>query len=138
MKLPFLRAVRQNTARNPVARAVARNSLLVAMRAFLISIYMIEDGSQQGEAVDASAAALAVALRLLEQGGEVGTPDARVMQGAMSALVECSKRGCIWRSRDARAIDEGLQRAFAVVSKAKPDELQRAWAFLRQVETAWG
>lgn len=131
MKLPFARRVSEGVARNPVARAMARRSMLDVMRGFLIHVYMMPDGSESSESVKAASTAIAVALRVLDARGEATTPDYRVMHGAMSALSECSKRRFIWHSRDAAAIDSGLTRAQQVVAKATADELHDAWAYIR-------
>lgn len=123
----------EHVARNPVARAIAIKSMRAALSDFLLSAYLLPDGSRQAEMVMAASTALAVALRVLDARGDGAGIDSRVMAGAMSAMAECSKRGHVWRTRDAPAVDAGLTRALDVLKLATPKEVQNAWLYVREL-----
>lgn len=131
---PDVKIVDEMIARNRVARAIARANMTAAVRDFVTRIYMLADDEDAQADGEASARVLAIGIRVLEQRGQIDEPDGRVMRGAMEAIVGLSQRQWRWRTRDARAIDQGLQRALAAVRSASADEMQRAWRFVRQLE----
>lgn len=130
----FWRVCDEFLARNPVARAIARRHMVASVRDFLIALYNAPDGSNQGEAAQSAAMALAIAIRIQQRTGKGDDPETRVMAGAMSALTACAKRGFLWSARDATAVDAGLTRALAIVTDAPPSYLSEAWRFVRDIE----
>lgn len=131
---PDVKIVDEMIARNKVARAIARANMTAAVRDFVTRVYMLADDEDAHADGEASARVLAIGIRVLEQRGQIDDPDGRVMRGATEAIVGLSQRQWRWRIRDARAIDQGLQRALAAVRSASADEMQRAWRFVRQLE----
>ena len=123
---PTFLVVDQHVARNPVARAVARARLAQATRDFITRLYLLADGEDVAADVHASAMVLAVAIAVQEAAGRGTEPDTRVMAGAMGALVDITRRGSRWHTRDAVAIDTGLQRAVAVYTTATAQQVQDA------------
>ena len=130
----FFQIVRQDLARNFVARAVQRDNVAREMRTFRISLYMLESGSEQVEAIQAAAIVLAVAIRVLECRGELYLTPASVMLEAFSALQGMAENGHRWRASDAPAIDVGMGYAVDVHAGAKAAELQKAWSHVREME----
>lgn len=131
--MPLIRVAPEHVARNPIARAVARQRVLSTVRDFLIGVYTLEEGSRDVSSVMAAADALAVACRLAEVAGQGDGPDARVMLGALSALAECSERDFRWRTSYAVPVDAGLSRASDLIRAADPVALQQAWMHVRRV-----
>jgi len=130
----FFQLVDQDVARNQVARAIQRKTVDSSMRTFRISLYQLEDGAVEGEAIQAAAKVLAVALRVLQVRRDDSSPPARVMRGAMSALVSRAEHGFRWREADAPAVDVAMGYAVDVHGAAKAVELQAAWAYVHRLE----
>ena len=133
MSATFFLVVGQNVARNPVARAVQRAKLASAMREFSLTLYFLEDGTEQSDNIQAAAKVLAVALRLVEMRG-LELHRANVMRGAMSCLEAASNRRFVWRSQDAPAIDAGMERAAEIVTESSAQDVQQAWVFVESQE----
>ena len=128
----FFSIVDQHVGRNPVARAVAMAGLSSSMRTFQISLYGIEDGSEQASKLITASEILAVALRIRElQGSTAGVP---VLRGAESAILQRAQHGFKWRSADAVAIDVAMGEAQKAVASATARQVQDAWLFVRQQE----
>lgn len=134
MRAPGFKVVGETLARNPVARAVAQANTVAAVNDFLLCAYLWPDGSKQRAPVLAASTVLAVSLRLMDAAGDAGSPDFRVMTGAMSALAQCSERGFKWHTRDAPAIDAGLTRALEVFKGATASAVRDAWDYVRKLE----
>ncbi len=131
----FFNVVSQDVARNPVARAVQRAKLESAMRDFQVTLYYLEDGTQQADNLMAAAQVLAVALRIHEARA-LPLHQANVLRGAMSCIKTASDRGFRWRHADAPAIDAGMARAVAIVREATAILVQEAWKFVAQIKAA--
>lgn len=131
---PDVKIVDEMVARNPVARAIARANMTAAVRDFCTRVYLLADGEDAQADGTASARVLAIGIRVLEQRGQIGSPAGSVMRGGMEAIVGLSKRQWRWRTLDAAAIDAALHHALDAVRSATPDEMQRAWRFVHQLE----
>ena len=127
----FFTVVSRDIASNPVARAIAKRRIQAAIRDFLIDCYFLEDGAASVGDYMAAARVLTVATRLCEQ---AGTDSPGVMRGALSCCTLAAHRRLTWRRLDAPAIDAGLVAAEAIVKAASAAELQRAWAFVIDIE----
>lgn len=127
----FFTVVSRQLASNPVARAIAKRRIEAAIRDFLIDCYFLEDGAAADGDYMAAARVLAVAIRLSEQ---AGTEAPGVMRGALSCCQQAAQRRFTWRRLDAVAIDAGIVAAQQAVKAASPADLQRAWAFVMEIE----
>lgn len=133
MSATFFHVVKQHVARNPVARAVQRAKLDSAMREFQLTLYYLEDGTEQAHNVQAASKVLTVAMRLVEVRG-LEIHRANVIRGAMSCLEAASHRMFAWRSLDAPAIDAGMARAAEIVSESTALEVREAWKFVEALD----
>ena len=132
MTARFFSVVDEKVARNPVARAVAMAGLSQSMRTFKISLYGLDEGSEQASKLITASEILAVSLRIRElQGSNDGVP---VMRGAESAILQRAQHGFRWRNADAVAIDVALGEAHKAVVSATARQVQDAWLFVRQLE----
>ena len=113
---------------NPVAAAMGKARLVRLARDFRLRLYALEDGQNVQDEVMLAAEVLATAARLRE----VQSVPAGVVGGALSALVQCSQRGFVWRSRDAVAVEFGLMHAVDALTAASPREVRDAWLHIRQ------
>lgn len=129
----FFRIVSRDVASNPVTRAIAKRQVVSAVRDFLLELYFVEEGAEQRLNYLAAARVLAVAIRLCELAKNDRTA---VMRGAMSCCQQASERGFKWKRLDAVAIDTGLCAALEVINAASASEVQRAWAFVMDLERA--
>lgn len=129
----FFKVVSRDVASNPVARALAKRRIESAIRDFLLECYFLEEGTDQGTNYVAASRVTCVAVRLCEQkgSGPIG-----VMRGALSCCQQASERGFRWKRLDAVAIDTGLCAALEVINAASASEVQRAWAFVMDLERA--
>lgn len=124
---PDFLVVGEHVARNPVARAVARARITQAVRDFLLRLYLLPDATEVQADADAAAKVLAVAIAVCEAAGQLHSADCRVMHGGMGAVVDLARRRWHWRSADAVALDQALQRALAVYQAATAEQVQHAW-----------
>lgn len=131
---PGFLVVDEHTARNPVARAVARARMTQAVRDFLLRLYLLPEDAQVMADADAAAKVLAVAIAVCEATGRLHSPDSRVMQGGMGALVDLARRKWHWRGADAVALDQALQRALAVYQGATANQVQQAHRRVARLE----
>ena len=120
------KSVGEHVARNPVARAIARATLAAEVRDFTLRLYLLPDGALVNADCQVSARVLAVALEVLQATGGAGSPDGRVMQGGMGALVDIARRGFKWRQADAVALDQALQRALNTYNTSSAQQVQDA------------
>lgn len=133
---PEFLVVSEHTARNPVARAVARARITQAVRDFLLRLYLLPDDAEVQADADAAAHVLAVALAVCDATGRTSSPEARVMQGGMGALTDLGRRRWHWRGTDAVALDQALQRALAVYRSASADQVQHAHRRVARLQAA--
>ncbi len=131
---PGFLVVGQHMARNPVARAIARQRMATSVRDFSIRLHLLADGELVRADGVASAKVLMVAFEVLHAGGLEHSPQASVIRGAISTLEQLALRGWRWRTQDATAIDAGLQRAQAVATAASAVDMQRAWHAVDRIE----
>ena len=129
----FFKVVSRDVASNPVARALAKRRIESAIRDFLIECYFLGDGTEQRNNYHAAARVLTVAIRLCEQARR---DPPGVLRGALSCCEQAAKRRFTWRSLDAVAIDTGLVEALAVINGSSASDVQRAWAFVMDLERA--
>lgn len=128
----FFSLVDEHVGRNPVARAVQMANLQTAMRKFKLTLYYLNDGTEQADNLLAASQVLAVSIRIRElQGSNDGVP---VMRGAQSAIVQRAQHGFKWRSADAVPIDVAMGEAQRAVASATARQVQDAWLFVRQQE----
>jgi len=123
---PF-NTVPMQIARNPVARAIANTKLASSVRAFQTRLYLLDDGEDCESDAIAAMQVLAVVSEALIQVRDTETPDARVIRGGMSCLVQIAQRGFSWRTADAGAIDAALSRAVDEYKRLPAVVINRAW-----------
>lgn len=133
MTMDFL-VVRQDVARNPVARAIARQRMTAATRDFAIQLHLLPDGTDVRLELSAAARVLAVAVRVLETRGDRDSAALRVMAGGMGAIAQCAARRWKWRALDLTAVDLALQHALDVVRDAGAEETRAAWVYVDSLE----
>ena len=126
--------VDEHVARNPVARAIARQRITRGTRDFLLRLYLLPEGADVAADCQVAAKVLATAIAVMEAEGQHDSPDCRVMAGAMGALVGLAGRRWTWRTADAVALDQALQRALDVFTSATAAKLQRAHSRVAQIE----
>jgi hypothetical protein len=127
----FFNVVHRTVAANPVARAIAKKRIESAIRDFLIECYFTEDGADAAGDYLAAARVLTVSIRLCEQ---AGTQAPGVIRGALSCCQQAAERNFVWKRIDAAALDAGIVAAEQIVKKATAADLQRAWAFVMDIE----
>lgn len=132
--VPDFLVVDEHVARNPVARAIARQRITAAVTDFAIRLHLLHDGEQVQADGLAGARVLAVAIRVCEQRGQGDAADCRVMRGGLEALVRLAERRWQWRRADATAVDVALQRAVTLYRGASAAEQQRAHRYVTGLE----
>jgi len=129
----FYQVVPMQVARNPVARAVARQRLAAAMRDFQLRIHLLPEGAQVPGDVHAAMQALTVCMFGMELAGHGDEPAISVMRGAQSALLQCAERGDRWHTADAMAVDAGLQHVQEWTPRIPAVIAARAWQRLHDL-----
>ncbi len=133
---PGFLSVHEHTARNPVARAIARVRLAELVRNFAIRLHLLNEGEPVAADGVAAARVLMVAFEVLVTQGRADGPEARVICGAISSIEQLSARAWRWHCRDATALDVALQRAAEITQAAPAVELRAAWARVDAVHGA--
>jgi len=133
---PDVLVVGEHVARNPIARAVARQRLRQAATAFGIRIYLLQEDEQVAADGYAAGRTVYLAYVLARRAGRADSADARVMHGAISALTALAERQWRWRTADTVAIDTALQRAEHEIAAATAQQLQAAWLEVEAADRA--
>ena len=123
MSAPDFFVVPEHVARNPIARAIARQNIARATAEYSTRLLMLQDGEECASDLDATARVLGVAVAVLEARK---TTDATLTAG-LAALVEMARMGCRWDSMFADRIDAALQQANDVFAQATATETRLAW-----------
>ena len=121
-------------ATNPIARAISRRRMELAVRDFCTRVFFLVDGEDVQHELMAAAHVLAVAVRICEARELQDSPALRVMAGGMSAIAQCSERRWKWRELDATAVDVAITNALQVLRSANAYETRAAWAYVATLE----
>lgn len=120
--------VPMQVARNPVARLYADMALKSAIKAFQTRLYLLNEGEDcRGDCI-AAMQVMAVLMECFRLSDKWGTPEAKVIRGGMSCLVQIANRGFSWKTIDAPAIDGALSRCVELYRVQPAKLVQRAWA----------
>lgn len=98
----------RNVARNPVARAIAKQQLKQAMLDMRIALLMMEDGEDVAQHVLAISDSIFVVGAAYEMMGMNETPEFRKLRSAMNVLTECSEKKFKWRKEWAVTVDNAI------------------------------
>jgi hypothetical protein len=123
MNAPEFLCVPEHVARNPIARAIARQQIAKATAEYSTRLHMLEDGEECASDLDATARVLGVALAILE--ARKTTDD--TLTAGLAALADMARMGCRWESMFAGRIDAALQQANDVFQQATATETRLAW-----------
>lgn len=132
------RVVPMHVARNPVARAVAMTRMRQAVLDFRLRLHFLPDGQRVDGDVHSAMQVLTVCLLAMDALGRAEEPDAKVMRGAQSTLLQCASQNCTWRVSYAQAVDIGLQRAVECFRTLPADVTARAWQRMHRIEQKVG
>lgn len=126
--------VDQHVARNPVARAVAKQRVTQAVRDFQVRLHMLQDGEHVPIDCQAAAKVLAVACAVLDTYGLGQCTAAKIMAGGMGALADMASTRWTWRTRHAVAVDQALAQAAPVLTRAPAEVMQQAYRKVEAME----
>lgn len=99
---------KQHVARNPVARAIAREQLRVAMLDMRINLMMMEDGEDCKEAILTISDSIHVIAACYEIMDKNDSVEARMLRSAMKVMRECAEAGFIWSKAYAITLDNAI------------------------------
>jgi len=131
----MIKVVSKNTAKNPVARAVARAKLHSTLMTQKIALYMMDKGSKCAELMEGLSTTLAVIGYAFEwqhrKGSEAdrNTPEIRVLRGGLSACHMMMDTD-YYDPLNTVAIANALDAAESINKKLEADSIQRAWLAL--------
>lgn len=114
-------------ARNPIARAVAKQKLAASIRDALIKFYLTPRGEPMPQDAQDAAEVIITAIQILDQRGK----DDPVMRAAISTLAQCSNDEFRWRPEYTTTVDVALQRALEVFRQSNATETQKAYKFVQ-------
>jgi len=123
MSAPGFSVVPQHVARNPIARAIARQKVRAAVADFATRLHLLEAGEQCAADLDATARTLDVAAAVLEARGMADD----TLAAGILALANMAMLGCLWRPEYAGTLDAALQQAQDVFAQATAEETRVAW-----------
>ena len=116
----------KNIARNPVARAIAKQKLKQSMLDMRIHLLMMDDGEPcQSEILTISDAifVMACCYEFMKREDSV---EFRKLKSAMGILTECSEKGFKWHREWAMTIDNAIDICSENWTKIPSDIFQRA------------
>jgi hypothetical protein len=123
MSAPGFLIVPQHVARNPIARAINRQKVRVAVAEFATRLHLLTAGEQCAADLDATARTLGVAAAVLEKRGL--TDD--TLAAGLAALCDMAAHECLWKPEHAGTLDAALQQAQDVFAQATAEETRMAW-----------
>jgi hypothetical protein len=123
MTAPGFLVVPQHVARNPIARAIQRQKVRVAVADFATRLHLLDAGEQCAADLDATARTLGVAAAVLEARGLF---DESIEDG-LAALSDMARHDCLWKPEHAGSLDAALQQAQDVFAQATAEETRVAW-----------
>lgn len=124
--MKLFRVVSEHAARTPIARAIAFEAMVRAVRNHQLSLYYVEDGSEQTGLAQTAAQALMVAIAIRDAQEHQEDDAYRLMADGMAMLERCSADGFIWRQWYSLPLDDAVTCALGVMRAAKPAELKAA------------
>ena len=100
--------VSKNTAKNPVARAIAKQKLREAVTTQRIAIFLRNDGEDFRDTALTLALPMYAVMMCFEETGE-DSPDMRKLKGGCAVLKQISETGFVWRKEYAISLDNALE-----------------------------
>lgn len=97
-----------NLARNPVAKAVAKQQLKKAMLDMRIALLMMDEGENVYEHITTVSDSIFVVAAAYEIMGRQDSIDFRKLRSCMNILTECSETGFKWKKEWAITIDNAI------------------------------
>lgn len=122
----MIKLMDRNVARNPVARAIAKQQLKQAMLDMRIALLMMEEGESCHEHVLTISDSIFVVAAAYEMMGAQDTIEFRKLRSAMSILTNCSETGFKWKKEWAITIDNAIDICSENWTKIPSDTFQRA------------
>lgn len=122
----MIKLMDRNVARNPVARAIAKQQLKQAMLDMRIALLLMEDGENVQEHVLTISDSIFVVAAAYEMMGWQDTPEFRKLRSGMSVLTECSEKGFKWRKEWAITVDNAIDICSQNWTKIPSTTFQRA------------
>ena len=98
----------KNIARNPIARAIAKQKLKQNMLDMRIHFLMMDDGTQCQTEILTISDAIFVMACCYEFTNQQDSVEFRKLRSAMNVLTECSESGFKWRREWAMTIDNAI------------------------------
>ena len=99
----------KNVARNPVARAVAKDRLKKMMLDSQIHLFMLDEGDNAASMVLPISDGIFVMAEAYSLSKKEDTPEYRKLKSAMNVLQECAERQFKWHTMDAITINNAIQ-----------------------------
>lgn len=130
----MIKTVHRNTAKNPVARAVAQAKPRSTLTTQKIALYMMEKGEECHDLMDGLRLTLAVIGFAWEWQNRNGseedrsTPDIRILRGGMSACISMLHSG--YDPINTVSIDSALSAAERINKQLNPESIQYSWLTL--------
>jgi hypothetical protein len=121
----FVKKVDKKTALNPIARAVAKQKLRGSVLDQQIKIFMMDEGQDCCEEVQAISF-FVYAIMLCLEDTDTDTVDFRKLKSAANILAELSVNGFKWKRIYAVTLDNALQICESLWATIDPNKLQQA------------
>lgn len=125
MRVPMAK-VAKHIAKNPVARAVARERLKNAIRDQKIAIYLLTTGEACAELLAGVSGTMTVVLNAGQFDGLSG-PDMSILKGGLNACLQVMLADS-YDTTQTTAIVAGLDKATSLAGKVRPESINQAWA----------
>lgn len=104
----MIKLMDRNVARNPVARAIAKQQLKQAMLDMRIALLLMEEGADVSQHILTISDSIHVIAACYEIMGKNDTREGRMLRSALLVMQECSKSGFKWRKDWAITIDNAI------------------------------
>jgi hypothetical protein len=124
MQTPFFFKVDQHTARNPVARALAKSRTEKTLRNFVTALYLMEEGKSYEFDMRVSQQALQVTLHLQP---ELPPNQSEVINSGIEILSGLIRDDFKWKSSEVAALDIAITCALSLMIASTSHEVCKAW-----------
>jgi len=125
MKVPITKVSKQ-AGLNPVARAVARETLKRAIVDQKLAIYLLASGEPCAELLSGLSATMAVVLNAAYL-DHIDGPDVSILKGGLNACLQVMLVDS-YDPAQTTAITQGLDKALSLAAKIKPESINSAWS----------
>lgn len=132
--MKFIVKTKKHIARNPVAKAIAKNKLKSSITDHRIGCFMLENGENCYSEAYAMSQAIFVMLFSYEDLNQTDSVEYRKLKSAGVILVDCAQNGWKWNKEWSITLDNAMEICQENWTKIPSDVLQKSMEKMEKME----